>query len=554
MELINLIAGVLLILFGLRFLRKGFARIIGGDLVDWLQRFTRTSGRALAGGVVSGTVMPSSTATAMLSVQMTRRGKAPWKNVLAVLLGAQLGTTVLVHVISFSLHDYVGLFVALGAGLFLFVEAGRPRGVGQAVLAFGFMLLGMSLLSEAAAALGADPAVEALFAALGQLPLLFLIGAILLTLMVQSATASIALALALVASGQITLTLLLLWVLGANIGLSLTVLLAGWGDPQGRRLGFAVLLVKLPLALLVAGFLAGSGASLLSGLPGELPQHAAWTHTLFNLIACAALLFAVPLERWVTQLVPDTTPAAPAGPASLPGLDPLLLQNPALAVNAALRETLRIFDALHLISDAMVQGVREGEVAEDFREDLKRRSREITNAAQELTAFLDAIPDDALKREDRALKETIDDFMRELPMILRTLGPDCHDKLQRLLRLPPPAIERARPLLLEASARFSKQLNTVARMLMRERPELGRKILERKQDNSSWLIRAKRTTPGLSYPAWEILDGFQQLNRRLSGVAYVYCHDHLSGEDLDADVSDPQSHPGGGDRDDDGGR
>ncbi len=68
MELINLAAGVLLILFGLRFLRKGFARIMGGDLLDWLQGFTRTRSRAFIGGVAGGVVMPSSTATAMLSV------------------------------------------------------------------------------------------------------------------------------------------------------------------------------------------------------------------------------------------------------------------------------------------------------------------------------------------------------------------------------------------------------------------------------------------------------------------------------------------------------
>lgn len=128
-------------------------------------------------------------------------------------------------------------------------------------------------------------------------------------------------------------------------------------------------------------------------------------------------------------------------------------------------------------------------------------------------------PDNSLDEEDQILKETLDDFMRELPIIVRTLGPDLYGEVERLLRDHPEKVASARPLLIEAAARLSQQTNTVARMLMRERPEFGRKILERKHDKSRWLIEAKRTQVGLPYPAWEILDDFQQVNRRLSGVA-----------------------------------
>ncbi|WP_018860510.1 Na/Pi cotransporter family protein [Thioalkalivibrio sp. ALJ3] len=529
METINLVAGVLLILFGLRFLRKGFARAMGGDLIDWLQGFTRTRPRAWVGGVTGGVVMPSSTAAAMLSVQMTRRGNVAWENVLAVLLGAQLGTTALIQVLSFDLQAFAGLFVAVGAILFLYVEAPRPRGLGQALLAFGFMLLGMGLLSEAARSLGSDPAVVNLFAALGQLPLLFLIGAALLTLLMQSATASIALALALVASGQVDLTMLLLWVLGANIGLVLTVLVAGWGDLQGRRLGLASLLVKGPLVVALTAALLNVPLASLETLPGALPQQAAWGHTLFNLAACAAILFATVLGRWVRVLVPEPA-AEPSGATSL---DPLLLQNPALALNAVLRETLKVFDQLHLIRERAMLALSEGALPPGLKTEMDHRRWQILEVRDELVEFLDGIPDDALDEEDQVLKETLDDFMRELPVIVRTLGPNLYEDVERLVRTHPNALDAARPVLAEAATRLSQQMNTVARMLMRERPEFGRKILERKQENSRWLIQAKRTQIGLPYPVWEILDDFQQLNRRLSGVAYIYCRNEPEVEALD---------------------
>ncbi|MCC5863030.1 MAG: Na/Pi cotransporter family protein [Gammaproteobacteria bacterium] len=530
MDMINLGAGVLLILFGLRFLRKGFARVMGGDMIDWLQDFTRTRSRAWAGGVAGGVVMPSSTAAALLSVQMTRRGNVTWENVLAVLLGAQLGTTALIQVLSFDLRAYAGLFIAAGAALFLYVEEQRPRGIGQALLAFGFMLLGMGLLGDAARALGSDPAVSNLFAALGQLPLLFLIAAALLTLLMQSATASIALALALVASGQVSLTMLLLWVLGANIGLSLTVLLAGWSDLQGRRLGLANLFIKLPLAMALAALILSAPLPWLESLPGALPQQAAWGHTLFNLAACAAILFAATLGRLVRVLVAE--PAEP-GSTRATSMDPLLLQNPALALNAVLRETLQVFDQLHLMREKIMLALSQGEVPGGLKGETEHRRRHILAVCDELVEFLDAIPDDSLDEDDELMKETLDDFMRELPIIVRALGPELYGEVTRLLRNHPEALESARPLLIEAAARLSQQMNTVTRMLMRERPELGRKILERKQENSSWLIQAKRTQAGLPYPAWEILDDFQQINRRLSGVAYVYCRHEPQIESLD---------------------
>ncbi|MCC5795440.1 MAG: Na/Pi cotransporter family protein [Chromatiales bacterium] len=531
MEIINLGAGVLLILFGLRFLRKGFARVMGGDMIEWLQGFTRTRARALMGGIAGGVVMPSSTAAALLSVQMTRRGHVTWENVLAVLLGAQLGTTVLVQVLSFDIRSFAGLFVAAGAALFLFVEAPKTRGFGQACLAFGFMLLGMGLLGDAAEAMSSDPAVSNLFMALGQLPLLFLVGAALLTLLMQSATASIALALALVASGQVNATMLLLWVLGANIGLALTVLLAGWGDLQGRRLGLANLLVKLPLAAVLVILVVSVPLAWFESLPGALPQQAAWGHTLFNLASCMAVLFAALLGRLVSVLV---SPPAGNGPAGATTLDPLLLQNPPLALNAVLRETLQVFDHLHLMQEKTMLALTEGRMPVGLKTETDNRRRHILAVCDELVEFLDAIPDDSLDEDDELMKETLDDFMRELPVIVRTLGPELHDEIERLLTAHPDAVDKARPVLIDAAARMSQQMNTVARMLMRERPELGRKILERKQENSRWLIQAKRSLSGLPYSAWEVLDDFQQVNRRLSGVAYIYCRNESDVESLGA--------------------
>ncbi len=531
MQFFNLIGGVLLILLGLRSLRKGFARVMGGDLLDWLQDFARNRARALIGGIAAGVVMPSSTAMALLSIDLTRDGRCSWRNVLAILLGAQLGITVLVQVLAFQIQDYAGLLLAVGGGLFLFVERSRPKGIGQALLALAFILLGMGFIADAARGVGSDPAIEDLFAALAALPMLFLFGALLLTLLVQSSTASIAVALGLVASGQLSLGMLVLWVIGANIGLCLTALMAGWGSLEGRRIALAVLLIKVPLALLGVLAALSLGDDQLAALPGVPEQQAAWAHTLFNLLACFAILLAGPLESLVRLLLP--APAVNADEETEPPrLDPLLLQNPALAINAALRETLRIFDTLHVMRETIMACIRRGAPQIGLRANVSRRSQRILKARQDMMRFLDAVPDDALSGEDAGLKETMDDFLRELPLIVRTLGRELLDETETLLSQYADALPQYRDLLIEASDRLGRQMESVARMLLQEKPELGREILDQKRDNSTWLIRHKRNRGDLPMPAWEILDDFQQLNRRLSGVAYVYCRNEPEADEL----------------------
>lgn len=530
MEFINLIAGILLILLGLRTLRKGFARVMGGDLLDWLQEFTRTRTRAALGGVAAGVVMPSSTAMALLSVDMTRDERTTWRNVLAVLLGAQLGITVLVQVLAFNLQDYAGLFLALGGALYLFVGSSRPKGVGQALLALAFVFLGMGFISEAAASVGGDPAVEDLFAALAALPLLFLVGALLLTLLVQSSTASIAVALGLVASGQVSLSMLVMWVIGANIGLCFTALIAGWNRLDGRRLGLAVLVVKLPLAVMAVVMILILGDDTLASLPGTAQQQAAWAHTFFNLIACVGIFFSTPLESLVRTVIPEPTEEDEAEEA--PRLDPLLLQNPALAINAALRETLRVFDMLHVMREEIIGCIRDGTLRDDLHASVKRRSQLILQTREEMMRFLDGVPDDALSEEDAALKETMDDFLREMPLIVRTLGRELLEGTQKLIRQHAEGLDEYQDLPLEASDRLGQLMESVARMLLHEKPELGSDILRKKRENSTWLIHHKRTRTDLPMAAWKILDDFQQLNRRLSGVAYVYCREEPGADDL----------------------
>lgn len=515
-----------MILFALRFVRKGFDRILGGDLLDWLQGFTRNRLRAFTGGVASGLVMPSSTAMAFLSVQMSREGKIPWTHVMAVLFGAQVGFTAMIQILSLNLNQYAGVFLSIGGFLFLFTKSRQSRGIGQSILAFGFLFVGMGFISSSARALGTDDNVIELFAALASFPLLLFIGAMLITVMMQSSTASIAVALALSQGGELEPILVFAWVLGANAGLTLTVLIAGWSRLEGRRLGLANALVKVPLALIFLSVFMILGSKFFDQLPGAIVQQAAWLHTFFNLSACLSLFFAASFEKFLKAIIPEP-PAA--GKKEFPHLDSMLLQNPSIAMGAALRESLRLFDTFHLISQKALSPVfyevaRNG-VVQDTSASISIYLRDVSTLRKSIGDFLDEIPDDALDEEDRRMKDTLDDLLREMPLMIRTVQDVVAPSVMKLLAKQPEDKDQVKKVILEISKKFEKQVETLARMLMSGNESIGKEIIDTKQALSSQLIQLKRQTPGLPEPAWNILDAFQQLNRRLASIAYIYARD-----------------------------
>lgn len=517
---ISILGGIILLLLGLRALRKGFARCMGGDLIDWLQSYTKTRGRAFCGGLLAGAVMPSSTAMAFLSVRLTREGKGPWPNILAILLGAQVGITVLVQILTLPLGDWAMLFLVFGGFLFLFVEQPVPRGGGQILLAFGFMLLGMSVIGESAREIAENPDMGNLFAALGAFPLLFALGAMALSLLLQSSTATIALGIGLSGGGEISPIMLYLWVLGTNIGLCLTVLAAGWSRYEGRLLGLAVLAIKLPLAVALGALLfIATDLDIAETMNiGSSAQQAAWLHTLFNLAACGGIFLANHLRTAIRSMIGENPPEEDRGTV----LEPMLLQYPSLALNAVTREILGILQALPILLSRSVSGLREATISPLFAQEMAQRGEELNQCISHTADFLNQVADDEVDEGDRSLRDALDDLLRELPLMLRSATRDIPEEVIRLITLNKNDAGRYVSLIEESLKRYVNLLGMVSAMLMKENPEAGKEILRSKQVHSHWLTHSKRNTPELPQPARDLLDDFQQLIRRLASVAYVY--------------------------------
>src|SRR5215469_13108536 len=134
MPLINLASAIILILLGMRNLRKGLDLLFGNQLMEWPQNTAQNRYKAFLAGIVAGLISPSSSAIAVLSVQMLNQTALTAGRMLAVVLGANIGLTVIVQLIAFDLQDFAGVFIVVGGIGFLFLNRALFRGTGQVLL------------------------------------------------------------------------------------------------------------------------------------------------------------------------------------------------------------------------------------------------------------------------------------------------------------------------------------------------------------------------------------------------------------------------------------
>ncbi len=341
LTVLTIAGGVALILFGVRYLRKGLDRLFGHRLNDWLGRMADNRFKSFLAGVLLSMAVPSSTAMSVLAAQTAQAGKISAKHMLAVMLGVNIGVTLPVVLIALRLEQYAPVFVFVGVALFQFTSYNRSRGVGQTVLAMGFIFLGVDTIKAAAAVAAHDADLLKLIEIAGHHPLAMAGLAAVLTFALQSGTATLGMVIGLGAEGVVTLPLALVVVTGTNVGIVMTTLLVGWNKIESRRLAVANLLGKAVVAGAVLACLP-LVAEGVARLPGGLDRHVAWAHIGFNV---ALAVVALPLVSVMVKLIEAMTPQPPATVPPVFGpryINTGPIDSLSIALDQSLRETLHV--------------------------------------------------------------------------------------------------------------------------------------------------------------------------------------------------------------------
>jgi len=311
------ISAVVLFLHGLQGFSRELRALGGGAFTRFTAKITRTRWRGFfVGAALTATIQSSSAVSAMV-VALVDAGSVTFRNSLAVLLGAQVGTSSTAWLVSAKLTGIGPLFIVVGTLLGM-IPTDRLRVIGKPIFYFGFILFALDLISGALAPLRDNPHLSHWLGASASLQLAALIG-LVVTALLQSSSVTSGLAILLVDQGVIDPKAAIALVIGANIGTTTTGLIASIPlSYAARRAAVANLFFHAVGVLPLLPFLDRYTAALIEF--GGTPARAiAWSHLLFNLaVALPLLVLLRPCERLFLRWMPPRADAPPPLPAGAP--------------------------------------------------------------------------------------------------------------------------------------------------------------------------------------------------------------------------------------------
>jgi phosphate:Na+ symporter len=385
MTLLALFGGLALLLYGMQLIGEGLQRAAGGHLRHLLTSMTRTRLAAVASGALVTSIIQSSSATTLMLIGFVSAGLVTFRQSLGVILGADIGTTFTVQLLAFKVQELSLLLVGVGFAMTFFARRGLLKSLGQVILGFGFIFLGMKVMNDGLAPLAENELTRQVLVALaGNQFLALLVGAVLSAGMASSA-ATIGLMLSLGHQGLLPLAAAIPVVLGANIGTCATALAASLrSSSDARRVAVAHIAFKVLGVALVFPIVAPLTV-LVAQTAGDVARQIANAHTLFN-VAISALF--LPFAPWAARVITALVPEEERGdnPYRTRYLDDRFLDQPALAIGQATREALRMGDvAQNMLRDAMVVLRTDNQ---ELLEDVERRDDQLDYLDREIKLFI----------------------------------------------------------------------------------------------------------------------------------------------------------------------
>ena len=391
-DVLSLIGGLSLFLFGMNVMGQALERRAGNKLRTLLGRLTtnRMSGFLTGLGVTA--VIQSSSATPVMVVGFVNSGLMTLSQAINVIMGANVGTTVTAWILSLSGIDSGNMIVQLfkpssftpilalaGIIFYMFCNDSKKKDTGTILLGFATLMFGMETMSAAVSGLRDVPAFQELFI-MFQNPVLGVMAGALLTAIIQSSSASVGILQALAVTGQVSFGAAIPIIMGQNIGTCVTAMISSVGANKNAKraavvhLSFNIIgtVVWLTVFCIIKALFAPALLNQSASLVGI-----AVAHSVFNVL-CTILLLPMAgfLEKLAQRVVPDAKE-----PEVRTELDERLLVTPPLALEncrkvsitmaetsaAALKEGLI---CLRSYDSALAEAIREKESKTDYYEDI----------------------------------------------------------------------------------------------------------------------------------------------------------------------------------------
>ncbi len=421
------VGGLGLFLFGMGLMSDGLKKVAGQRLKDLLESLTKHSIVGVVVGLLTTALIQSSSATTVMTVGFVNAGLLTLKQALSVVLGANVGTTVTAGLVSvlavFKITSYALPFVGVGFLLTILGKKQKTKSIGQVMIGFGVLFLGIHFMKEAFAPLKDHEDVRNALIWLGGNPILAVLAGTAITMLLQSSSASIAMIQMLAFQGvfgtdwHLALRVVIPYILGDNIGTTITAQIAALRTSRNAKrtaMGHTIFNVIGVMYILPLVWWHGWFAMIVERItPGELTQHTIMTHiffahftfNVFNVIVF--LPFIGVLEAIVLKMLPVTEAELAQKPVTL---EKHLLDTPVIALEQTKSEIVRM---AHTAKQALMIAIS-GIISDDRKGLGKVREIEdfIDMQQLEITSYLTAL----------SRRNLSDEVSIELPVLLHTVN------------------------------------------------------------------------------------------------------------------------------------
>ena len=355
-HLLNLLAAIALLVWGTHLVRTGILRVFGASLRNVLAKSVSNRATAAVSGIGVTALLQSSTATALIVAAFVGQGLMSLPSALAVMLGADVGTSLMAVVFSRDLSWLSPLFIFIGVVLFITRQSTNVGRVGRVLIGLGLMLLALNLVTVSAHVLVQKAAVKTLLASLSSDLLLEVTVGAALSVLCYSSLAIVLLTATLASSAVVPPEVALGLVLGANLGSGLLAVLTTLGaNVETRQVPLGNLVFKLLGVLLAAPFI-GLWLRHLHNVFSDTATLVVMFHLTFNAaLACLFIAGTGVVATWVDRWLPK--PEKSIGGRQR-HLDPSALATPSLAISCAVREAMHQADVVETMLVGALRVIR----------------------------------------------------------------------------------------------------------------------------------------------------------------------------------------------------
>lgn len=375
--LFGLFGGLAIFIFGMNMMSESLQKVAGSKMKKVIGFLTMNPLMGVLAGVITTAVLQSSSATTVMVIGFVSAGLMTLKQGISVILGANIGTTMTAQLIAFKISDYVYLIVFIGFFIFFIAKSERIKNIGNSIFGFGLLFTGIETMSSVMKPLAASPVFTDLIAHVADIPVLGVLVGTLMTLVVQSSSATIAVLQNFASqagpdsvSSIIGLAGAIPILLGDNIGTTITAILASIGQSRNaKRVALSHCMFNVSGALIFIWFVKPY-AALIQAISPKGPEievisrQIANAHTCFNV---TMTLLWLPLIWLLVKIVMTFIPEKSSERLNTRKplyLDGNLILQPAAALEMTAREVIHCSDMVGELIPACAEAFKKGDSQE----------------------------------------------------------------------------------------------------------------------------------------------------------------------------------------------